>query len=274
MKKRSLGLLIALALLLPAALAQATTTTVMMYMCGTDLQSYCVQDMYEMASVDLPEDVTIAVQAGGAYEWDDSDLTGEAINRFTIRYDAFNDVETYPWQNMGDKQTLYDFIDWAVDRHPADRYILVLWDHGGASGGVCYDETADYDSLTIHEVNDALYEYAERNTSFHLDIIGFDACLMATYEMAAHMAGYADYMVASGNLCRLSHRRAGKRPDANHQPSAPAHVRVRQILGRFLRSGGFHGVSRCDASVCAQHGQPAGIDLSSLHLLLWRHGYV
>ncbi|MFR2495509.1 MAG: hypothetical protein ACLTBF_07370 [Christensenellales bacterium] len=79
MKKRSLGLLIALALLLPAALAQATTTTVMMYMCGTDLQSYCVQDMYEMASVDLPEDVTIAVQAGGAYEWDDSDLTGEAI---------------------------------------------------------------------------------------------------------------------------------------------------------------------------------------------------
>ena len=96
MKKRSLGLLIALALLLPAALAQATTTTVMMYMCGTDLQSYCVQDMYEMASVDLPEDVTIAVQAGGAYEWDDSDLTGEAINRFTIRYDAFNDVETYP----------------------------------------------------------------------------------------------------------------------------------------------------------------------------------
>lgn len=200
MKKRSLGLLMALALLLPAALAQATTTTVMMYMCGTDLQSYCVQDMYEMASVDLPEDVTIAVQAGGAYEWDDSDLTGEAINRFTIRYDAFNDVETYPWQNMGDKQALYDFIDWAVDRHPADRYILVLWDHGGASGGVCYDETADYDSLTIHEVNDALYEYAERNTSFHLDIIGFDACLMATYEMAAHMAGYADYMVASEEL--------------------------------------------------------------------------
>ena len=106
MKKRSLGLLIALALLLPAALAQATTTTVMMYMCGTDLQSYCVQDMYEMASVDLPEDVTVAVQAGGAYEWDDSDLTGEAINRFTIRYDAFNDVETYPWQNMGQADAL------------------------------------------------------------------------------------------------------------------------------------------------------------------------
>ena len=68
-----------LALLAPAALGQATSTTIMMYMCGTDLQSACVMDMYEMASVDVPDDVTIAVQAGGAYQWDDSDLTGEAV---------------------------------------------------------------------------------------------------------------------------------------------------------------------------------------------------
>ena len=32
------------------------------------------------------------------------------------------------------------------------------------------------------------------------DFVGFDACLMATYEMAAHMASYADYMVASEEL--------------------------------------------------------------------------
>ena len=200
MKKIRLGLLLLAALLLPAALAQATSTTIMMYMCGTDLQSACVQDMYEMASVDVPDEITIAVQAGGAYEWDDSDLTGEAINRFTITYDAFNELETLPWASMAEQQTLYDFIDWAVDAHPADHYILVLWNHGGGYTGVCFDETADYDSLTIHEVNDALYEYSERNPSFHLDIVGFDACLMATYEMAAHMAGYADYMVASEEL--------------------------------------------------------------------------
>ena len=168
MKKRSLGLLMALALLLPAALAQATTTTVMMYMCGTDLQSYCVQDMYEMASVDLPEDVTIAVQAGGAYEWDDSDLTGERhqplhhplLTRSTM-------WKSYPWQNMGDKQTLYDFIDWAVDSSPGrplhPRAVGSRRRHPAASA---YDETADYDSLTIHEVNDALYEYAEQKYEF------------------------------------------------------------------------------------------------------------
>lgn len=200
MKRIYWGLLLLLALLLPAGLAQATSTTIMMYMCGTDLQSACVMDMYEMASVDVPDNVTIAVQAGGAYKWDDSDLTGEAINRFTITFDTFNDLQTLAWQNMGDGQTLYDFIDWAADAYPADRYILVLWDHGGGYNGVCFDETADYDSLTIHEVNDALYAYQQRNPGFRLDIIGFDACLMATYEMAAHMAGYADYMVASEEL--------------------------------------------------------------------------
>ena len=200
MKRIHLVFVLLIAMLLPAALAQATSTTIMMYMCGTDLQSACVQDMYEMASVDVPDDVTIAVQAGGAYEWDDSDLTGEALNRFTITYDTFNDLQTLNGENMGDKQTLYDFIDWAAGAYPADRYILVLWDHGGGYNGVCFDETADYDSLSIHEVNDALYAYQQANPSFHLDIIGFDACLMATYEMAAHMAGYADYMVASEEL--------------------------------------------------------------------------
>ena len=200
MKKIYGAFFLLLALLAPAVLGQATSTTIMMYMCGTDLQSACVMDMYEMASVDVPDDVTIAVQAGGAYQWDDSDLTGEAVNRFTISYDTFNDLQTLEWQNMGDSQTLYDFIDWAAGAYPADRYILVLWDHGGGYNGVCFDETADYDSLTIHEVNDALYAYQQRHPSFRLDIIGFDACLMATYEMAAHMASYADYMVASEEL--------------------------------------------------------------------------
>ena len=116
MKHQLLALLLGSLLLLglPAACADTPTMTVLMYMCGTDLQSACVMDMYEMASVDVPDDVTIAVQAGGAYQWDDSDLTGEAVNRFTISYDTFNDLQPLEWQNMGDSQTLCDFIDWAA----------------------------------------------------------------------------------------------------------------------------------------------------------------
>ena len=84
---------------------------------------------------------------------------------------------------------------------PRRRYMLIFWNHGGGStSGVCFDETADYDGLTIHEINDALYNFTEANPDFHLDLIGFDACLMATYEAAAHMQYYADFMVASEEL--------------------------------------------------------------------------
>ncbi len=188
---------------MPASLAgQPESTTVMMYMCGTDLQSDCVRDIYEMCSVSLPETVTVAVQAGGAAEWDDEDLMPEAINRFSVAADgAVENLHALPGSSMGDKDTLLSFISWAAESFPADRYMLVLWDHGGGSvSGICFDETADFDSLTIHEINDALYEYTSEHPDFHFDIIGCDACLMATYELAAHLSPYATYMVASEEL--------------------------------------------------------------------------
>ena len=204
--KRLFALTLALMLLVfcaPALPAQAdgTATTVMMYMCGTDLQSDCVMDMYEMCEASFSDDINIIVQAGGASQWDDGDLTPNTINRLRIKDGGFYDLEDIGWSSMGDQQTLYDYISWAYESFPADRYVLILWDHGGGSAtGVCFDETANDDYLSIHEINDALYEYAEYNPNFRLDIIGFDACLMATYEAAAHMRYYADYMVASEEL--------------------------------------------------------------------------
>ncbi len=175
--------------------------SILMYMCGTDLQSDCVNDLYEMCAAEIPDNVTVVVQAGGASEWDDSRLRANRINRFTIADYDFSDVEVCAWQNMGAQETLEDYLDWAVSTYPADRYMLVFWNHGGGSNsGVCFDETADYDGLTIHEINDALYNFTEANPDFHLDVIGFDACLMATYEIAAHMQYYADFMVASEEL--------------------------------------------------------------------------
>lgn len=203
-KHRLLALLLTCCVVLlglPMACAATPTMSILMYMCGTDLQSDCVNDLYEMCAAEIPDNVTVVVQAGGASEWDDSRLRANRINRFTIADYDFSDVEVCAWQNMGAQETLEDYLDWAVSTYPADRYMLVFWNHGGGSNsGVCFDETADYDGLTIHEINDALYNFTEANPDFHLDVIGFDACLMATYETAAHMQYYADFMVASEEL--------------------------------------------------------------------------
>ena len=67
MKHQLLALLLGSLLLLglPAACADTPTMTVLMYMCGTDLQSDCVNDLYEMCAADIPDNVTVVVQAGG-----------------------------------------------------------------------------------------------------------------------------------------------------------------------------------------------------------------
>lgn len=204
MKKTALALMLAmLGVLGLFACAQAeTTTTVMVYMCGTDLQSDCVADMQEMLAVDLPDCVNVVVQAGGANEWDDGRLTPGSINRFTVRGGDMDGLEVIGESNMGDEQTLQSFIEYCAGNYPADRYGLVLWDHGGGStGGICYDETADNDYLSLVEVNNALY-YTTQETvpGLHFDFVGCDACLMATYDMAALAQHYADYYIASEEL--------------------------------------------------------------------------
>lgn len=202
MKKWIILLLsVILAVFSHAAVAEERTTTVLMYICGTDLQNCAVEDIYEMCAVETPDSVNVVIQAGGAKEWDDVDMKPDAINRFCVEYEYFIDLHYLPDANMGEADTLADFLTWGMEEYPADRYVLVMWNHGGgAVDGVCFDETSGNDSLTVHELYDAFSSCRAANGDFHLDIVGFDACLMATYEVAAHLREFADYMVASEEL--------------------------------------------------------------------------
>lgn len=104
--------------------------------------------------------------------------------------------------NTGDPATLQKFIEDSVTYAPADRYMLVIWDHGGGWYGACWDDSSirpidnRTDRLTIDEIGGAI-RAAEENTGTHLDILGFDACLMSMLEVAYEYVDLADYMVAS-----------------------------------------------------------------------------
>ncbi|MDD2649192.1 MAG: clostripain-related cysteine peptidase [Eubacteriales bacterium] len=203
MKKLVLILLTALMLLGISSVASAeTTTTVMVYMCGTDLQEDCLNDIYEMLAVQVPDSINIVVEAGGASQWSDGNLEAQAINRFIVRDGEMQDLEVINQYNMGDYATLQEFIEYSAANYPADRYGLILWNHGGGStGGICYDETADDDFLSLMDINYALYCVTEETMKgFHFDFIGCDACLMGTFEMASLSRFYADYYIASEEL--------------------------------------------------------------------------
>ena len=96
---------------------------------------------------------------------------------------------------------LEEFIEICCDDYPADRYALVLWDHGGGWRGLCwddttYEETGVDDCITMVELRDAV-EGAYEDTGEIMDVIGFDQCLMAMPEVAFQVRDYSDYLVFS-----------------------------------------------------------------------------
>ncbi len=163
----------------------------MIYMCGTDLQDAACEDLYEIADVETGDDITVVVLAGGASEWDMEDLEPDRMNFMVIRDGYIEKLEDWGRSAMGSPDTLAKFLKYGLSEFPADRTIVVLWDHGaGSEAGVCFDETDNDDGLSIVEIDEALQSLKNAMPNFRINIFGCDACMMATYEMAAALSNY------------------------------------------------------------------------------------
>ncbi len=175
----------------------AKTVTVMVYMCGTDLESeagMATSDLEEMENASLSDNVRIIVETGGTSRWQNSVVKSSTNERFRVMQGGLKTLEAnLGKRSMVEPDTLTDFIQYCKSEFPADRYMLVLWDHGGGSlTGYGYDEVFQDGSMSLDEINTAL-----KGGGVKFDFIGFDACLMATLETALVTEQYADYMIAS-----------------------------------------------------------------------------
>lgn len=204
MPKKILIVLCMLCLACPALPAQAAPSafTLMIYLCGTDLETddgSCSDDILEMIEAELSADgpITVLLETGGTRAWQLSGMNAGENQRWLVGDGGLTPQGAFPRRDMADAQTLADFISWGAAAYPADRYGLILWNHGGGSArGVCTDEfSGNY--LTTQDIHAALSDVQRTHGDFRLDLVAFDACLMATYEMASHLAPFADYMVAS-----------------------------------------------------------------------------
>lgn len=101
--------------------------------------------------------------------------------------------------DMGDPDTFKDFLDWAKTYYPADRYALVIWNHGNGWKRKPFDELPtrafSYDdqygtSIQIWEIDQALAGHT-------FDIIAWDASLMQMKEVAYELRNYAPFVVGS-----------------------------------------------------------------------------
>lgn len=174
--------------------------TLMVYMIGSDLEAgggAATSDMAEMAANKIDFDKTnVIVYTGGSPKWH-SDISSDENAVYILKESGFEKIETYEMSSMGNPENLSTFLNYVYDNYKTDEYSLILWDHGnGPVMGYGLDKKFDNDALTLPELESAL-EASPFGKENKLEFIGFDACLMASAELASTVDDYAKYLIAS-----------------------------------------------------------------------------
>ncbi|MBQ9544230.1 MAG: peptidase C11 [Clostridia bacterium] len=170
--------------------------TIMVYMCGTDLESghgMATSDLKEMESATLSDKVNVIVYTGGCKNWKHAGISSTENQIFKVKSGGLTPLANDGNKAMTDPNTLSGFIKYCKNNYPANRCDLILWDHGGGTlSGFGYDEKTSVGSMTLSKINKALTDGGVK-----FDFVGYDACLMATLENALMLDSHADYLIAS-----------------------------------------------------------------------------
>lgn len=176
--------------------------TVMIYLCGTDLESRAGMATYNLEEIakTVPADsVNVVIQTGGTKDWsaaEDSlglEIATDRIQRWTYGKDGYAMVDEQPIANMADGRTLTDFIRWGAEGYPAQKYMLLMWDHGGGSlGGLIVDELHERAVMSLESFGSALSK-----SGVHMEAVVLDTCLMASLETAQALQDSANYLIAA-----------------------------------------------------------------------------
>ncbi len=210
--------------------------TIMLWIAAdNDLEIFLERNLKQMAKVGSNEQVNIVALISG-FDVATQQKTSKyaLIEKGSVKTLS---IKTDPQQtDSGNPDLLIDFCLTAIAQFPAEKHALIFWDHGtgvidphrkarvdmpdfislfehensnyGPSyfeelfrpapvKGVCFDETART-YLTEQKIRYALDVICTKGlNNKKIDLIGFDACLMAMIEVAAFLQPYANYMVGS-----------------------------------------------------------------------------
>jgi hypothetical protein len=202
----------------PAGTVAAGNWLVMLYQDADDsiLEKDICFDLNEAEKAGSSSRVTVVSQIdryAGAYTGD-GNWTG--TKRFLLTQDSNLDkinsqvVADLGELNMSAGSTLVDFVNWAVRTYPAEKYALILSDHGMGWPGGWSDATPKGsvdqsiplevnlgDHLFLNELDTALGQIRSQTGINRFELIGMDACLMGQLEVFTMLAPYARYAVAS-----------------------------------------------------------------------------
>jgi hypothetical protein len=181
-----------------AAPAAQAKWTVMVYISGdNNLEDYVVKDIeLELAPTGSSAAVQVVALAdrGPGYDTSRGDWQTTKLYHVTqgMIADSASAVEDWGERNMGDKQTLIDFVTWTKANYPADHYALYFWGHGWSwhPGWVMQDDT-NAGTLDYHETKSAIPSLG------FMDVVGYDGCNMASIEIFNLWHGHATAVTSS-----------------------------------------------------------------------------
>ena len=173
--------------------------TIMIYLCGSDLESRMGLASLDLESIDVDEvdlsTTNIVVYTGGSSRWFNYIKNNEnAI--YVLEETGFVKKENYNKQSMGSTNSLSTLFDYTYENYKADKYDLIMWNHGLGSLGISSDELFMSDYLSLNELSSALSK-SKFTGNNKLETVVFRSCLNSTLEMASVFVPYANYFVAS-----------------------------------------------------------------------------
>ena len=184
---------------------ETRTHTVMLYLCGSDLEEGGNGGLGGAATKDLKEivasgyndnQISVLVMAGGAQKWFNNAVDAEDTAIYEIVANSLVKRESKGKMNMGSADTLSYFINYCYEKYPAKNYSLILWDHGGGPlSSLMLDMASGGKFETVLKARDALDQTPINENKLYL--LGFDACLEGSVEIAKVFAPYAKQLVAS-----------------------------------------------------------------------------
>ncbi len=176
--------------------------TVLIYMIGSDFETRkytASNDIQEMVNASPDSNINIVLQTGGGIQGDASEIDFSSVQRHQIVNNTIQNLMDLGHKNMAESTTLSDFINWGVSEFPAKKYAIIFWDHGSGIHGFGKDVNFNNDALSPSELFNGFY-YGLNGTGVNFELIGFDACLMSSLEVASKLYYFSNYMVASEEI--------------------------------------------------------------------------
>lgn len=200
----------------PAYVQPTKAWTVLIYMNGAnDLEEFATDNANMMEAMGSNANVNIVLQFKRMSGYDTSDGNWIGTRRYYITKDTNTShvsstvLSEKAILDMGNKQTLQDFIQWGIATYPAQHYCLVIWNHGAGwrsvklpntraaatntlTRGVSYD-----DEFGTHIETTDLPSAMDLGNGQKWDLLAWDASLMQMCEVDYEIRDKVQYIVGS-----------------------------------------------------------------------------